>query len=113
MTDIPVWKQRENERNRATFAEGAYQDAHGVWRWKSNDRVPFDDMLELNNISPEVRAKCKAARDADNNVFFEQYRKAQAQRSPEQIAEERAQARAAFGPGHSLVNIISGERYTT
>jgi hypothetical protein len=33
--------------------------------------------------------------------------------SAEQIAEERFEARAAMGPGVEMVNIITGERYTT
>ena len=31
----------------------------------------------------------------------------------EHSAEERAEARAAMGPGESMVNIITGEQYTT
>jgi hypothetical protein len=35
------------------------------------------------------------------------------QRTPEQIAEEQAAARAAHGPGVELVNIFTGERFIT
>lgn len=41
------------------------------------------------------------------------YRAAQARRTPEQIAEQRYEARAAFGPGQEIVNVLTGERYTT
>ena len=30
--------------------DDAYQDANGVWRWNSNDRVPFEDILELLSL---------------------------------------------------------------
>lgn len=113
MSDVPAWKLEEMNRQREMFAQGAYQDANGVWRWKSNNNVPFDDMLEVNGISPEVRALCKAARNADTQAFLTGYRQRQAERTPEQIAEQRAEERAAFGPGHSLVNVLTGERYTT
>ena len=44
---------------------------------------------------------------------MEVYRQAQATRTPEQIAEERFEARAAMGPGVDMVNMFTGERYTT
>jgi len=42
-----------------------------------------------------------------------EYIQAQRNRTQEQIAEERFEARAAMGPGVEMVNIITGERYTT
>jgi hypothetical protein len=42
-----------------------------------------------------------------------EYKQAQLRRTPEQIAEERAEARAAHGPGVKLVNVFTGESYTT
>ena len=42
-----------------------------------------------------------------------EYRVAQQNRTPEQIAEQRAEARAAMGPGVEMVNIFTGEKYTT
>tara|TARA_R110002110_G_scaffold144092_1_gene333051 strand:- start:337 stop:504 length:168 start_codon:yes stop_codon:yes gene_type:complete len=41
------------------------------------------------------------------------YRAAQAARSPEQLAEERFEQLAAFGPGVKLINVITGEETTT
>lgn len=82
---------------------------NGVVRWKSNDRVPFDDMLEANPdvVSPEVRAKSAAARKADNDAFFAEYRKNPPVPSPEDMAEMRN----AFGPGTVVMNVITGRRY--
>ena len=45
--------------------------------------------------------------------FLKEYRTAQLNRSAEQIREERWEARAAFGPGETIVNMITGEKYTT
>ena len=63
-------------------------------------------------------AKPKVVRtlDADDAPLVDdlaKYREAQRQRTPEQIAEERAEARAAMGPGVKMVNILTGETYTT
>jgi hypothetical protein len=53
------------------------------------------------------------AREAHTAWSLNIYRKAQAQRTPEQIAEERFEARAAMGAGVEMVNIITGEKWTT
>jgi hypothetical protein len=42
-----------------------------------------------------------------------EYQRRQALRTTEQIAGQRAEARAAHGPGVELVNIFSGERLRT
>lgn len=103
------------EKLAETF-EGAYVKG-GVCRWKSNDQVPFEDMLtdfaEAGFIRFVVIGESLTARDADNESFFAEYRKAQSNRTQEQIAEERFEARAAMGPGVEMVNIFTGERYTT
>ena len=41
------------------------------------------------------------------------YRQAQAERTPEQIAEERMEARAAMGPGVDMVNMFTGEKFVS
>ena len=45
--------------------------------------------------------------------IINEYIKAQANRSEDQIREQRMEARAAFGPGETVVNVLTGERYTT
>ncbi len=104
---------RRRAENRKQFKDSAYQDDKGVWRWKSNDRVPFADMLEDNDIDAEIRAKCEKAREHDNAIFFGIYRKTQAARTPDQIAEERAEARSAMGDGVDMINILTGEKFRT
>ena len=103
------------EKLAENFANAYVQD--GVVYWKSNDNVPFEDMLtdfaDAGFIGRESIMLSEQARDAQNQAFFAKYREAQAERSPEQIAEERFEARAAMGPGVDMVNIFTGERYTT
>jgi len=87
----------------------------GVIRWNSNDQVPPADCVALAahiGLSVDV-AKSNAARSADLYAFLVSYRTAQAQRTPEQIAEERAMARAAHGPGVWVVNIFTDESFRT
>ena len=81
-------------------------------RWNSNNRVPFDDMLEafqqLGWITQQERDNSRDARDADTARFLADYRKNY--RGPSE--EELSEARAAFGEGATVVNVITGHRYT-
>jgi hypothetical protein len=67
-------------------------------------------IIAIKTFEPTVDVEAsKAAREVDNARFIEQYIKGQASRTEEQLAEERFEARAAFGPGEKLVNVITGE----
>jgi hypothetical protein len=81
-------------------------------RWNSNNNVPFDDMLEafqqLGWITQQERDNSRAARNADTARFLADYRKNY--RGPSE--EELFEARAAFGEGATVVNVITGDRYT-
>lgn len=87
----------------------------GVIRWDSNKRVPPQDCVELaKHLGLRVDvAACARAREDDVARVVGRYREAQARRTPEQVAEQRAMARAAHGPGAEMVNVITGERYRT
>ena len=81
-------------------------------RWNSNNNVPFDDMLEafqqLGWITQQERDNSRAARNADTARFLADYRANY--RGPSE--EELFEARAAFGAGAEVVNVITGDRYT-
>jgi hypothetical protein len=87
----------------------------GVPRWKSNGSIPprefTDAWVDVGLLAD--RARIEATRDADHARFAAAYRAARAARTPEQIAEERAEARAAMGPGVLMVNVVTGEEYRT
>ena len=89
----------------------------GVVRWTSNNRVPPTEYVEAfltaGLITTEVANASEDARNADLTAFLADYAQAQAERTPEQIAEERFEARAAIGEGVEMVNVFTGERYTT
>jgi len=86
---------------------------YGVYRWKSSGNVVPNNILEEAGFSP---AALKANRDAwkiQSTEILRGYAEAQKNRTPEQIAEERFEARAAMGPGVDMVNILTGEKWTT
>jgi hypothetical protein len=86
-------------------------------RWNSNGRcLPKDcveDLVAAGLVTRNQQIITDAAREVETAQFFAEYREAQANRSAEQIREERAMARGAMGAGVAMVNIITGERYTT
>ena len=89
---------------------------HGVARWESVNRVIPDDILKeyyINEVPGFAAVEHRLTYDRETNAFIEEYRAHQARRTPEQIAEQRAEARTAHGQGVTLVDVISGHSYTT
>ena len=99
-----------------SFKDTYYTDDNAL-RWKSNDRCLMSDAMEelflADMVTEKVVLATKIARDKENAEFIEEYRKAQANRTAEEIAEQRMEARAAMGPGVEMVNIFTGETYRT
>jgi hypothetical protein len=73
----------------------------------------MDELLKAGYVTGRHVEATREARELNNSKNIAHYLEAQKSRSPESIAEERAEARAAMGPGESMVNIITGEQYTT
>lgn len=90
------------------FQEGRVID--GVFRWHSNDAVPFNDVLdELVNsglITSDVRDASVIAREADTAKFLASYRA----NPPQPSAEELSEMRAAFGEGETVVDVFTGRK---
>lgn len=97
----------------ANFDDAYVKD--GVVYWKSNDRCPFEDMLtdfmEADFITDLELLLTLQEKKKQDHESIAAYIKAQANRTEEQIAEERFEARAAFGAGEKVVNIFTGEAY--
>ena len=82
----------------------------GVLRWKSNGAVPPIENVAaavVQGMAVDVAA-CDAARDADLRLFLAEYRA----NPPQPTAEDMVEMRAAFGPGATVVNVVTGQRYT-
>lgn len=85
-----------------------------VLRWVSNDRcIPNDIMLDLlryGMVNAVTVATTRIVEREETDRFIEEYKMNRANRSAEEVAEEHAEMRAAFGPGETVVNILTGER---
>jgi hypothetical protein len=88
----------------------SYIDNNDVVRWKSNDQVPFDDMLTdflvKDLISSEQVLRSMTARKAEQEAFLEQY--VANRKKYGYTEEEKFEMRAAFGD-EKVVNIFTGE----
>ena len=102
------------------FKDGEVHFENGAAGWLFDNgefRPLMDDAMEqlleaglVDQATVEITAQ---ARDVYTERSIAEYIQAQKNRSAEQIAEERWEARAAYGPGETVVNIITGEKYTT
>ena len=102
------------------FKEGEvhFQNGAAGWLFDSGEFRPLmDDAMEQLLDAGLVDEDCVKITAEARDVYVEQslkeYCEAQRNRTPEQIAEERFEARAAMGEGVEMVNIITGERWTT
>lgn len=100
-----IRKMEERQMNGEIFF-----GADGVVRWTSNNRVMPKDCREIlshtayRDLFSEEASR--AAEDAETAAFLESYRKNYTGPSE----EEKAEMRAAFGTGSTVVDIITGER---
>lgn len=93
-----------------TFDAAAYTTDGLAWRWASNGRVVPLDAAADYGIPVNVEAQTRD-RDLETAAFVADYRAAQRNRRPS--AEERFELRAAFGPGRTVVNVLTGRRTRT
>lgn len=99
------------------FNEGEvkFQKGAAGWLFDSGEFRPLMDdamneLLDAGLVTVENCNKTRAARDKYVRKQLEEYVRAQAARSPEQIAEEQAMAKAALGDV-PITNIITGETF--
>ena len=102
------------------FKAGEVHFQNGAAGWLMSDgefRPLMDDAMEQLLEAGLVDQLCVEETARQRDVYTEksiaEYIEAQRNRTAEQIAEERWEARAAHGPGVKMVNILTGERYTT
>ena len=105
------WKKNAEEEVRKAVAQAETQaavDADGAIRWNSNGRYLMDDFCEKLEyagyaFSREATAKKREAQDAES---LAEYRRNNKGLSGEALAE----ARAAFGEGTTVVDVLTGRR---
>ena len=101
-----------------TAGEVKFQDGAAGWLMADGEFRPLmsDAMQELHAagcVDDACVLSTLTAREAYVEQSLAEYRTAQQNRTPEEIAEQRFESRAAMGPGVEMVNIFTGERYTT
>ena len=85
--------------------------ADGEFRPLMSDAVA--ELKDAGLICATTVTRTAVARKLYTQKTLAEYTVAQKNRTAELIQEERWEARAAFGPGETIVNMITGERYTT
>lgn len=100
------WQIENQKRLQDEIANNTYT-IDGVVFWNSSKRpVPMDVYKDAGlTPSPQQKAGCDKATDE----FLADYRKNYKGPSEEEMME----ARAAFGPGVRLVNVVTGKGWTT
>ena len=98
--------------------EVKFEDGAAGWKMEDGEFRPLmsDAMQELHDagyVDDACMLATASAREEYTERTLREYCEAQLRRTPEQIAEERFEARAAMGEGVEMVNIITGERWTT
>lgn len=105
------WKKNAEEEVKKAVVQAekdATVEADGAIKWNSNGRYLMDDFCEKleyadYDFSREATAK---KRDAQNEESLAEYRRNYKGLS----AEELAEARAAFGEGTTVVNVLTGDK---
>ena len=102
------------------FEAGEVHVEQGAVGWLMSDGefrpLMSDAVAELKDaglICATTVTRTAVARKLYTQKTLAEYTVAQKNRTAEQIQEEHWEALAAFGPGETVVNIITGERYTT
>lgn len=108
-----IWPRFRSEfleavRLRQKFYDDAYL-SNGVPHWKSNNQIPPKDILEFWEYSclPFNFEQAEIARELETSKFLAEYRARMSNYVPSD--EELYEMRAAFGPGETVVNVITGQ----
>ena len=105
------WKKNAEEEIRKAVAQAETQatvDADGAIRWNSNGRYLMDDFCEKLEYAGYAFSREATAekREAQNAESLAQYRRNGKVLSGEALAE----ARAAFGEGTTVVDVLTGKK---
>jgi hypothetical protein len=106
------WRDREAARIQRELETETCTDAFDglpVLRWKSNNRLVPPWVFTDGRVAPPRNQQ--AAYDVETAAFLDDYRRQMANHVPS--PEERAEMRAAFGPGAKVVNVITGKVHRT
>ena len=111
MTSYILNKWTENQVHITSDGAVGWLMDDGEFRPLMSDALK--ELSDAGHIDQATVERTNKARAVYTERTLAEYRQAQLQRTPEQVAEQRAEARAAHGPGVKLVNVFTGESYTT
>ncbi len=105
------WKRNAQEEVKKAVAKAdadATVEADGAIKWNSNGSYLMDDFCEKLEYAgyPFDREATARKRDAQNEEFLAEYRRNDRGLSGEALAE----ARAAFGEGTVVVDVLTGKK---
>lgn len=105
------WKNHATEEVKKAVAKAdaeAEVDVDGAIRWNCNGRYLMDDFCEMLEYAgyPFSREATGKKRDAQNAEELAEYRRNYKELDEETLAE----ARAAFGEGATVVDVLTGEK---
>lgn len=111
---LPRWQSIDDVLDtRDRLCDEATLGPDEVLRWnESGNVVPLDVMEECYTLPVNADAH-KAARDAELAEVVARYRDWRANMTDEERAEEAFEMLAAFGPGETVVDIVTGETFET
>lgn len=114
LTKFPVpeglspWAVRQMERLRHQIEHGTFA-RDGAIRRQSNERcVPLDCFRDAYLEAPPAQAK---AIEVETAAFLAEYRERMKDHVPS--VEAALEMRNAFGPGETVINVITGQRFRT
>lgn len=99
----------------AQVRHNGFRITEGVMRWTPSETVvpmEYAEAAEFMGYALDL-ARHRTACDAQTSAAIAAHRETQARMTPEQREERRMEARAAHGPGVELVDVLTGDRFTT
>jgi hypothetical protein len=113
MTPDNVWPAGHDPAEAAAQIGHVVDPESLVLRWNTNNQCPMDDMLAawvvLEVITMEQARATSVVRAEETGRFLTAYR----ENPPAVTAEHFAEMCAAFGPGETIIDVISGQTWTT
>lgn len=111
MTPSRVWPAAHSPEEATAQLAHLVDQTSLILRWSSNNQCPMNDMLAawvvLGHIGRDQADATCVARDRETAEFLAGYRA----NPPQPDAEQLHEMANAFGPGSTVVNVITGQQW--